>query len=214
MPVSGVLEHLLEYWQELPRAEGQFIPPKAALAPSDLHELLPRIALLKRHNRYDIPIRMMGTGSNTHWHNPHIGMNAFDFTSPQMQENTARLYAAVLDQPCAALLRKTVDRRSGPADVATLYLPLADTEGTASYIISCSIYENREVASDITDRLILDQQNIRQLEYIDLGYGTPEVIFDRPQPNPSVGRHTVDKKWWNRFMPSAQKTAHHKKLDS
>ncbi len=215
MPVSGALEHLLEYWQSLPRGAGQIIPAKATLTPSEIHEILPRIALLKRNDRYDIPIRMMGTSTNNSWHSPHIGMNAFDFTSPQMQENTARVYEAVLDHPCAALLKKTIARKHTSVDVASLYLPLSDSKNQATYIIACSVYETREESSHMNDRHMLDHQNIRHLQYIDLGSGTPKVIFDKPEANPNLHANSSssEKRWWNRFSRKSGQSQN-RRLDS
>ncbi|TNE61884.1 MAG: PAS domain-containing protein [Alphaproteobacteria bacterium] len=199
MPVSGVLERLLEYWQSLPRESGAVIPARTALRPSELHEHLPRLALMKRLDRYDMVVSMIGTSADQLWHAPFVGMNAFDLTSPTLRENTSMLYSAILDQPTGVVMRETVRRRGGKnAELSTLYLPLADELGYPSYIVCCSAYEHRSKYERINDRLLPDHQRVSSIEFIDIGSGTPHIQFERPAPRPSP---RADQRWWERFMP-------------
>jgi len=199
MPVSGVLERFLDYWNELPRESGALLPCRTALEPSCLHGLLPRLALLKRLDRYDVTASMMGTTQNGQWRGPMMGMNAFDLTAPNMRENTADLYSAVLDQPAAALMRETILRKDGKAaDVASLYLPLADRYGSPTYIVGCTVYEKRPTYNSINDRMLLDHQHVRNIEFLDIGGGQPDYEFSRPTPR---GREVSETPWWSRFMP-------------
>ena len=199
MPVSGVLERFMDYWYDLPRGEDGVLPPRSAMKPSNLHDMLPRLALLKRLDRYNVTATMMCTEHDSLWKGPTVGMNAFDLTPANMRENTAALYSAVLDQPSAALIRETVRLKSGkPADVASLYLPLANHLGAPTYIVGCTIYEKRPAYNTINDRLILDHQRVRNIEFLDIGAGQPNYMFERPIPR---GPETGDDKWWARFMP-------------
>jgi len=199
VPVSGVLERFLDYWHELPRENGAVLPSRSALEPSCLHEMLPRIALLKRLDRYDVTVSMMGTEQDSQWRGPMVGMNAFDLTAPNMRENTAELYSAVLDQPAAAIMRETILKKDGkPADVASLYLPLADRYGCPTYIVGCTVYEKRPTYNSINDRLVLDHQRVRNVEFLDIGAGQPAYKFTRPAPR---APQASEPPWWNRFMP-------------
>ncbi|NVJ70940.1 MAG: PAS domain-containing protein [Alphaproteobacteria bacterium] len=212
MPVSGVLGRLLEYWQTLPRVNGADIPSKHVLHPTDLHELLPRISLMKRIDRYDVQVSMIGTSENNLWQTPIAGMNAFDLTTPAMRENTARLYEAILDQPSGANMLETIKRRNGSkADVESLYLPLANDDGKATYIIGCSVYLKQPSLGRINDRLVLDHQRISNIQFIDLGRGLPHVIFEKPQPRPQP---QPEHRWWERFMPTRPRPAPDTMLDA
>ncbi|WP_262691070.1 PAS domain-containing protein [Kordiimonas aestuarii] len=200
MPISGVLEQLLNYWHELPRNHGANIPARHALNLAELHELLPRISLLKRVDRFDVQVSMIGTSAPALWHNPVTGFNAFDLTSPDLYENTAKLYDAVLEQPSGAHMLEKVYRHKGrDADIASLYLPLADRDGAPIYIIGCSVYRKRPAYGRINDRLIPDHQKVSSIEFIDLGYGKPTVSFEKPARRP---RPEPELRWWDRFMPS------------
>lgn len=200
MAVSGILEQFLDYWYDLPRGEDGVLPSRAALKPSSLHEMLPRLALLKRLDRYNVTASMMCTEYDSQWRGPMVGMNAFDLTPANMRENTAELYSAVLDQPAAAIIRETIKRKNGkPADVVSLYLPLANRLGAPTYIVGCTVYEKRPTYESINDRLILDHQRVRNIEFIDIGAGQPTYSFERPAPR---GPETVDIKWWDRFRPA------------
>ena len=199
MPVSGVLERFLDYWYDLPRGEDGVLPSRSAMKPSNLHDMLPRLALLKRLDRYNVIATMMSTEYDSPWKGPMVGMNAFDLTPANMRENTAALYSAVLDQPAAALIRETVRLKTGKsAAVASLYLPLANSLGAPTYIVSCTVYENRPNYHSINDRLVLDHQRVRNIEFLDIGAGQPTYMFERPVPR---GAEPTDSKWWDRFMP-------------
>jgi len=205
MPVSGVLERFMDYWYDLPRDEDGVLPCRAAMKPSNLHDMLPRLALLKRLDRYNVTATMMCTEYDSQWKGPTVGMNAFDLTPANMRENTADLYSAVLDQPAAALIRETVRLKNGKsADVASLYLPLANHLGAPTYIVGCTVYEKRPSYQTINDRLILDHQRVRNIEFLDIGAGQPNYMFERPAPR---GPEPSDSKWWDRFMPGKSRSS-------
>lgn len=198
MPVSGVLEQFLEYWHSLPREGGIFLPERTMLKPSTLQEVLPRLSLLKRLDRYNILVSTMGTKNDASWQAPIVGMNTFDLTAPDMRENAADIYGAVLDQPAAAILRETITHKNGDsADVASMYLPLADKYGAPTYIVGCTVYEKRQEDGRISERMLLDHQRLRDVEFIDIGSGKPAYNFKRPEPR---GQEPVVNKWWDRFI--------------
>ncbi len=212
MPVSGVLEQLLNYWQDLPRENSASIPARRSLQLIELHELLPRISLMKRRDRFDVQVSMIGTSTPDLWQTPMPGFNAFDLTSPDLYENTARLYDAVLMQPSGAHLVESVYRHSGrDAEVASLYLPLADRDGAPVYIVGCSVYRKRPSYGRINDRLMLDHQKVSSVEFIDLGYGKPIVQFERPKRRP---RPEAENRWWDRFMPTKPRPSKNTWLDA
>ncbi len=212
MPVSGVLECLFNYWQQLPRAASGGLPVRAALNPVELLELLPRVALLKRLDRYNVEASMMNMSDSCMWQRPFVGMNAFDLTAPAIRESRAQFYEAILDHPAAAHLRETVQQRSGKqATVKSLYLPLADKFGNATYIMACTVYENQPRYGCVNDRLVLDHQDVKELEFIDIGNGIPQMQFTRREPRQNDEGAT---NWWQRIMPGRGKAVPVTRLDS
>lgn len=212
MPVSGVLGNLLDYWQQMPRLGRQSLPERAALNPTELLELLPRVALLKRLDRYNVQASMMNMSDANLWQRPFVGINAFDLSAPAVKECRARFYSAILDHPAAAHLQESVLQKHGKhAHVKSLYLPLADKNGHASYIMACTVYENRPYHSNVSDRLVLDHENIRELEFIDIGSGIPQMQFERPESRTAAEN---DLNWWQRIMPSKARGEMVNRLDA
>lgn len=203
MPLSGVLEQLFEYWKSLPREGGNILPARRDLLPTDLHEIMPRLSLLKRHQRYQVHVSMIGTAHNSSWRSPFIGMNTFDLTTPSMRENSAKLYESVLDSPAGALMTENIISKSGQQRcVHSLYLPLADKNGAANYIIGCSAYRRKPCYENTNDRLIPAHDQVLDVEFIDVGAGLPVVEFERilPAQRPELSLH-----WWERLLPDWKK---------
>lgn len=212
MPVSGVLECLFKYWQGLPRVGANRLPARAALNPGELAELLPRVALLKRLDRYNVQASMMNMSDTHLWQRPFVGMNAFDLTAPDIRESRAAFYEAVLDHPAAAHLKETVSQKDGKqATVKSLYLPLADQTGTATYIIACTVYDSQPQQVGLADRLVLDHEDVKELEFIDIGCGKPHMRFERPIPRPPQ-ENVLN--WWQRIMPTINKASGSTRLDA
>ncbi len=212
MPVSGVLECLFNYWERLPRTGVDSLPIRAALNSVELLELLPRVALLKRVDRYNVQASMMNLSDTSLWQRPFVGMNAFDLTAPEVRESRAKFYEAVLDQPAAAHLKETIQQKDGvQATVKSLYLPLADGRGQATYIMACTVYDNTVHNNNINDRLVLDHQDVKELEFIDIGNGIPIMQFERPEPRAAEDN---DLNWWQRIMPGRYKPVYTTRLDS
>lgn len=203
MPLPGVLEQLFEYWKSLPRERDCLLPARRDLLPTDLNEMLPRLSLLKRHQRYQVHVSMIGTENNAAWRSPFIGINSFDLTAPSMRENSAKLYEAVLEQPCAALMTENIVARTGRMRcVHSLYLPMADRHGKANYIVGCSAYRSKPCYKSTNERLMPAQDHVIDVKFIDLGAGLPTVAFEKvlPSDQPSLSFH-----WWERFLPDWRK---------
>lgn len=203
MPLSGVLEQLFDYWKSLPRDGGVPIPARQNLLPTDLNDMMPRLSLLKRQKRYQVHVSMIGTANNASWRSPIIGMNAFDLTAPSMRENSAKLYAAILDQPCAALMKENITSKSGKVRcIQSLYLPMTDRLGKASYIIGCSSYQRKPCYESTNDRLMPAHNHVIDVEFIDVGSGLPTVRFEQIEPAETP---SLSFQWWERFLPDRRK---------
>jgi len=218
MPVSGVLKQLLEYWQTLPRKCGAEMPARACLGTGVLHEILPKLTLMKRLDKYNIQVSTMGTrktkplNGSTLENGPLLGFNAFDLTAPYMRENAARFYATVMDQPSGAIIRETTLRKnSKKANVASLYLPLTDQYGEPNYMMGCSVYENKQRDDKVHNLLILGHQPVHNVEFIDIGNGKPVWEFARPQLHSNIPTET---RWWDKLLPAAISKTEHKQLNS
>lgn len=203
MPLSGVLEQLFDYWRSLPREGGEPIPARQNLLPTDLHDVMPRISLLKRLHRYQVHVSMIGTANNASWRSPFIGMNAFDLTAPAMRENSAKLYATILDHPCAALMKENIASKSGKSRcIQSLYLPMTDRSGKANYIVGCSSYQRKPCYENTNDRLMPAHNHVVDVEFIDIGSGLPSVHFEQVEP---IETPSLSFQWWERFLPDWRK---------
>lgn len=218
MPVSGVLKQLLEYWQRLPREYGAGMPARACLNAGTLHEILPKLTLMKRLDKYDILVSTMGTKNTTHLqgstleNGPLLGFNAFDLTAPYMRENAARFYETVMDQPSGAIIREATLRKDGKkANVASLYLPLADKYGEPNYMMGCSVHENKQRYDKVHNLLVLGHQPVHDIEFINIGYGKPVWKFTRPQPHTNI---PVETRWWDKLLPTSISRTDHNRLNS
>lgn len=155
---------------------------------------------MKRLDRYDVMVSMVGTGTDALWHTPVAGMNAFDFASPDMRENTARLFEAILDQPAGVFMSEKIRRSDGKdTDVSSLFLPLTDDNGVPTYIVGCSVYDKRDKEAGVNERVMLDHQKISSIEFLDIGRGMPHVTFEAPKPRPAP---KIEQRWWERLMPA------------
>lgn len=171
------------------------------MRPTDLHETVPRISLLKRISRYQVEVSLIRTNNNHAWQSPFIGMNAFDLTAPVLRENSAKLYAAVLDHPVGVMLNEDIISNSGKQRAAqSLYLPLTDTAGQPTYILSCSAYVRKAQYHNTNERLMPNHADVMTVDFIDIGAGVPAVTFD---PIPAVKSSTshLSHQWWSRFLP-------------
>lgn len=200
MPLSGVLERFFNYWSNLPKAVDGLLPVKFDMLPSELQDIMPRVTLLKRVHRYQVNVCLMRTTSDTSWHTPFVGMNAFDLTASSMRENSAKLYAAILDHPAGAMLTEKLPHGAGR--VVSLYLPLSDTAGCNSYIVGCSVCEDGKNLNKINGRLLPDYQQISSVAFVDIGAGMPKVDFENRYPN-RTRQENPRPQWWSRFIPAS-----------
>ena len=204
MPLSGVLEQLFDYWQSLPKAEGTLLPARHSLQPTDLQETLPRLSLLKRKHRYQVHVTMIRTANDNSLTSPFLGMNAFDLTPPSMRENSATLYAAILDHPSAALMTENIVTNSGKSRcILSLYLPMTDSGGSASYIVGCSVYRRQPCYASTNEHLVPTRNHVIDVEFLDIGAGLPAVDFERIEPE---AEQPLSFQWWERFLPDWSKT--------
>ena len=216
MPLSGVLEQLFKYWQNLPKAGKSLLPARRSLQPTALQDALPRLSLLKREHRYQVHVTMIRTASNNSTSSPFIGMNAFDLTPPAMRENSANLYAAILDHPAAALITENIINDNAKSRcIHSLYLPMTDSSGHPAYIVGCSVYRNRPCYASTNERLVPAHNHVVDVEFLDIGAGLPSVGFERIEPAPS---QSLSFQWWSRFLPDWRKTRpdfrNHRQADS
>lgn len=203
MPLSGVLEQLFNYWKSLPRERDALLPARETLLPTDLRDMMPRLSLLKRQQRYQVHVSMIRTASNESWRSPFIGMNAFDLTAPSMRENSAKLYDAILNQPSGALMTEDILGKNGKRRcVHSLYLPMEDENGKASYIVGCSVYRRKPCYENTNDRLIPSHNHVIGVDFFDLGAGLPEVEFEMIEP---THEPALSFQWWERFLPDWRK---------
>jgi hypothetical protein len=170
------------------------------MLPTGLADITPFLSVLKRESRYQVYVSKVGTSHNTTWQSPIVGMNSFDLVPPTMRENTAKLYAAVLDHPCGVMLTERYTADSGAyQQIYSLYLPMTDKDDNPNYIIGCSTYEKCSETERVNDRLLPAHEQITNVEFLDIGAGIPNVKFDVPKQ--TVNTAQLSQTWWTRFVP-------------
>lgn len=199
MPVTGILKQLLEYWQSLPRDCYGGLPLRSALNPTELNDILPKLTLLKRLDKDNVMVSVLGTESDALRTSPMIGMNAYDLASPDTLEDTSKLYETILDKPTGAVMRETVSAKGGKEQkIASLFLPLADENGAPNYIMSCGVYEHDTASTPKSSRQLMGHSHIRDIDFIDIGNGIPHWEFARPEPRQEL--QEVSSRWWERLL--------------
>ncbi len=203
MGESTAFGDVIAYWQSLHKAGGARVPERAAFDPKSLDQRFARLSLMRRTGRYDITGGLVSRDVSAMWRRPVGGINTFDLAAPDMRENIARFYEAVLDQPCAALVSEKCRDSSGvPQTIQSLYLPMADRDGASRYVVGVTLSEKPGFRASLREQLVLSHCQITALKFIDLGYGLPDIAFTPPPPGRAANM-SVRRNWWDRFLPQS-----------
>lgn len=168
------LDHLLDYWQSLPRKAGRDLPTKSAFNPADVKALLPFITIHERLGRFDMRGRLTGTAIDEMFGANYTGVNLFDLYEQSNHEFFAALHDNMLNTPCGSRTWRRILMPDGEHFIIeSIHLPLADEAGEAVYLLTLMAprpdYESNDTVPDENSIAILE----KTIEYIDLGFGPP-----------------------------------------
>lgn len=203
-PAHGV-DHVVGYWKSLAPSSNDGLPARRAFDPGFLTDRNARLSIMRRRGRYDVTGGLINRDLVDVWQRPVVGINTFDLASPDMRENLAKFYDAILTQPCGALLAEKCPPGEGPAHTLTsLYLPMCDRSGKAAYVIGITRSETPGFQGGLSNQLVLSHCQIEAVKFIDLGHGVADVSFEAPRPG-ARATFANRKSWWDRFMPLSAK---------
>lgn len=204
MTLERPTDNLLAVWQALPRQDGALMPRRSALHITELAKILPRISLMCWASPYEMTIGLVGTKVADLWDRPTVGMNAFDLIPPAMRKNASQLYQTILKMPVGATVRERLRRpRRRPLHITSLYLPLADEDGTPRYIVGCSVASEDHQLPVLRDHVVTSHRQLAGLTFLDIGAGVPTVNFEMPsihQMKTVQNLPYADRRgWWHRL---------------
>jgi len=163
-----------------------------------------RVSLMRRRKRYVLEAELVPVSRSNSWEQPIAGINAFDLASPDMRENIARFCDSLLSQPCAAIVCQSA--QTGPnrsPDIQTLYMPLLAADNSPSIILGLTSCPTPGLKPSLKNQIAVAHSQFSGLSFIDLGFGTPDIVFDAARSGPSAADRRT---WWQRFLPRGSKS--------
>ncbi|SMF32596.1 PAS domain-containing protein [Tistlia consotensis] len=162
---SSLLEtnrRFLAYW--LGKLEGERMPRKARIDPTEMPRLLPDLVLYERLSTAHFKIRLAGTAVVRRLGVDPTGTNMLDLLAEASRQPVERALNRILDEPCAHVSRVRDRYLSGrQAVVEVLRLPLCDEAGEARFIISSTAETADEfVWADPQERPVLLAELVEQ----------------------------------------------------
>jgi len=196
---------VLDYWRSLQAGNISALPRRASFDPKQLDSKFAKLSLMRRTGRYDVLAGLVSRDVADMWRRPVGGINAFDLACPEMRENIALFYEAVLDQPCGALVsERCLDHSQSPQSVQSLYLPMSDRDGQPCYVVGITVAGTPGFRSSLKDQLVLSHCQMTSMTFVDLGHGVPDIAFTPPPPGRSAAL-TTRRTWWDRFLPPSER---------
>ncbi len=176
MSVENNIEFFFDYWRSI--CDGNLVPRKAAFDPAAVPYLLPNISILEYFSETKLIYRLQGTARAGATEQDRTGNNLLDFPQPDMQRTVADRLRAVVQQPCGLYSEYGVKYAiSGVQRTATLFLPLANDEGTVRFIIDWTDlmephFRQARMVPDI-DEMLFGPTELFVVDYRDIGAGIP-----------------------------------------
>lgn len=183
-------DELLAYWRRLPRVGVRGLPDRDQLNPSDIKPLLPNFFLMEWIDRDTAIIRLRGTWLDERVERPREHYNLFEQYSDAHAESYKDFVEALLQQPCAASLRRQrVDKIGRSFCYHSSYFPMigqgAGQDGTDNspekerlYTIGVAWLEALD--DEFTSKespVLYEGAKFIGATWIDIGFGVPDSLY-------------------------------------
>lgn len=172
---NPALKPLCEFWDEV-RGD-RLLPSTSDIDPSQIAYILKDIAILDVIDPMNILYRLAGTGIAERMGEDPTGNNLIEMTAPETRAMVSKILHLIVSHPVGAIATYENIYSTGKRSlVESLYLPLQKAEGQSDRIVSVHsrektvTYEDEQAHSTVAAK-------IRELEWIDLGAGTPDEIL-------------------------------------
>jgi len=178
---NAATKRLLEYWQELPRAEGHICPTRDNFRMMDISEFAAQVFLLQRLTSDNICMVQSGVSVNNILGADLTGHNLLELL-PQPQFLLERTYFQALHKnPCAGSVTLLSPRDAGKSYIyRSIHLPLLGTDGAISFWVGTSaILEGKGACEELTksdqSRRKVGNLHLLEREFFDIGAGIPNL---------------------------------------
>jgi len=174
--LGAVARRYVDYWLTLPASAG--VPPRAALDPAAIREILPYFMLWELNHSHDAKWRIVGSGIREWFGTELTGKNVVEIHTDAARPKAIAAGLAMGAQPCGAWGLMALHSPQGyDFLVEVMCLPLRDAEGKVT------LFGNTMERLD--DRRFFDAMaavgarmvNFVEHRFIDIGAGLP--VFPR-----------------------------------
>lgn len=174
--LGAVAQRFLEYWLSLPKQH--LVPPRAAIDPAAIREILPYFLMWEANNGHDATWRLVGSGIREWFGRELTGRDVLEIHADAAKAKATAAGRAMVAQPCGAWGLMTLTSPQGyDFLVEVLCLPLRDGNGRVT------LFAN--TMERVQDRRFFDAMaaagarmiNFVEHRFIDIGAGLP--IFAR-----------------------------------
>lgn len=167
---------LLKYYETLCDSSAGGIPTKVAVRPSSIMHLLPYISMTEKIDERHMLIRLTGTALDSTFATNLTGKNVFDYYQERDIKLFEEFYSQISDGPYGgfSLVNMKVDKVM-LRNCASLYLPLASTDGETRFFLNMSYIEPLD-PSLMEDVEAMSEQSIAKVKAVKVFN-----LFDAPK---------------------------------
>ena len=184
---NAYAQALLEYW--IARRGSAVVPPRRAIDPADIADLLPLVHLLDRRADGRFVWRLVGT-ELTGYYGRNLAGETFDPAGvPSHDRRFSIIYRTITNQPCGADIRCLARTRSGRVlPLETIALPLLDDAGRPTKILAHSEPIDLEHPR-LRHICQFTDLRIERVDIFDIGAGLPSSEVARALLEQEDGSH-------------------------
>ena len=167
---------LYEYWLSLPK--NGLLPPRSAVNPADIKDILPHLAIAEWNVPGEIKYRLAGTGVVERYGFDPTGRNVLDLIDAEEKTGMVHNITRIMGTPCGA---RSVRRESYDRDFQQLVehavFPI-DSERDDRLLLIAVTGLLKETDARIKSGALSRMERPSEFEFIDIGAGVPtgEVI--------------------------------------
>jgi hypothetical protein len=168
-------DELIDYWKAMPKADGP-LPLKTSFSPMSIYKMLPYLFFNERLDKYNVRVRLMGEALEERARGTMPNRNIFDTIAKCQWDIVEEFNNSFSKHPCGGHMFRTTTFGVGLVyDVETLGLPLLSVEGEPRFTVGLANFRKNPVRSLEAQEKNVTVNEVRNLEFVDLGYGVPDT---------------------------------------
>ncbi len=170
--------NLVNFWNSLPRLDGQVCPKRADFSSALINGALPEVFLSEWTSEDDLVIIQTGTVLDRHIGEDLTGKNIFEMTPEALRPAEISYYKALRDFPCAGMMTRSAPNRVGDHFYyRTLQLPLLDPFGDVHYFVGTGVVLTKEELRQDMGHGDFGDTELIERHFFDIGAGLPGEAF-------------------------------------